>query len=123
MSRINTGGVIKRGPVAGLIINTSQTILNVPVLGTRMQAELAARNLPDVGGAAIGILVAMCFGLGLLMVWLYTAVRPRLGPGPKTAVCVGLLVWTLIYLWGASARQRWGSSPGTGDHRHGMGIG
>ena len=100
MNHINTGGVIKGGLVAGLIINISQTILNVPVLGTRMEAELAARNLADVEGATVAIFVAMCFVLGLLMVWLYAAVRPRLGPGPKTAVCVGLVVWTLIYLWG-----------------------
>ena len=74
MSRINTGGVIKGGLVAGLIINISQTILNVPVLGPMMQAELAARNLPEVTGAAIGIFVVMCFVLGLLLVWLYAAV-------------------------------------------------
>ena len=100
MSEINTVGVIKGGLVAGLIINISQTILNVPVVGPRMEAELAARNLPDVGGAAVATFVVMCFVLGLLMVWLYAAVRPRLGPGPKTAACVGSVVWTLIYLWG-----------------------
>lgn len=99
MDRINTGGVIKGGLVAGLIINLSQTILNVPVLGARMQSELAARNLPAVEGGAIAVFVVMCFGLGLLMIWLYAAVRPRLGPGPNTAVCVGLVVWTLIYIW------------------------
>ena len=108
MSRINTGGVIKGGLVAGLIINISQTILNVPVLGPRMQAELAARNLPEVTGAAIGIFVVMCFVLGLLLVWLYAAVRPRLGPGPRTAVCVGLVVWTLIYLWGGIGQATMG---------------
>jgi hypothetical protein len=30
---INTGGVIKGGLVAGLIINIGETILNIPVLG------------------------------------------------------------------------------------------
>lgn len=101
MNRINTGGVIAGGLVAGLIINISQTILNMPVVGARMQAELAARNLPNVEGAAIGIFVALCFVLGLVTVWLYAAVRPRLGPGPKTAACVGLVIWTLIHFWGA----------------------
>src|SRR5260370_32663029 len=30
---------------------------------------------------------------GVLMVWLYAAIRPRYGAGPKTAVCAGLAVW------------------------------
>jgi hypothetical protein len=49
---------------------------------------LQARNLPPVGGGAIAYFVVMCFLLGILMVWLYAAVRPRLGPDPKTG-CPG----------------------------------
>lgn len=100
MDRINTAGVIKGGLVAGLIINISQTLLNIPVAGAQMDAALAARNLPTIEGPAIAIFVGMCFALGVLMIWLYAAVRPRLRPGPKTAACVGLVVWTLIHLWG-----------------------
>jgi hypothetical protein len=97
---INTAGVIKGGLVAGLIINISQTLLNVPVLGPQMEARMAALNLPPVGGSTIAVFVVMSFVLGILMVWLYAAVRPRLGPGPATATCVGLLIWTFIHLWG-----------------------
>jgi len=100
MAGINTAGVIKGGIVAGIIINISQSVLNVAVIGEQMEAALAARNLPPVGGSAIAVFIAMCFVLGLLMIWLYAAVRPRLGPGPQTAACVGLVVWTLIHLWG-----------------------
>ena len=51
MSRINTGGVIKGGLVAGLIINISQTILNVPVLGpsTDIPVQRQAGVGPEVG--------------------------------------------------------------------------
>ena len=98
---INTGSVIKGGLVAGLVINISETILNVLVVEERMIAELAARNLPDIGNAAIGIFVAMCFALGVITVWLYAAIRPRFGAGPGTAVCAGLLVWGLAFLWPA----------------------
>jgi hypothetical protein len=108
---INTAGVIKGGLVAGLIINISQTVLNIPVVGAQMEAALAARNLPDVGGAAVGIFVALCFALGLLMVWLYAAVRPRLGPGPQTAACVGLVIWFLIHIWGALGAGAMGFFP------------
>lgn len=31
--------------------------------------------------------------IGLLLVWLYAAMRPRFGPGPKTAILAALVVW------------------------------
>jgi hypothetical protein len=39
------------------------------------------------------------FVLGIASVWLYAAIRPRYGAGPKTAVCAGLAVWILAHLW------------------------
>jgi hypothetical protein len=100
MSGINIGRVVGGGLVAGLVMNISQSILNVPVLGAEMDAELAALNLPAPGGGAIGIFVLMGFLLGILTVWLYAAVRPRLGPGPRTAVIVGLVIWATAYFYG-----------------------
>jgi hypothetical protein len=32
---------------------------------------------------------------------MYAAIRPRIGPGPKTAICAGLLVWAFSYLYAA----------------------
>jgi hypothetical protein len=96
---INTGSVIKGGLVSGLIINIGETILNIPVLGDRMAAEAAARNLPPFDNALIPVFVVMCFGLGLFLIWLYAAIRPRLGAGPQTAACAGLIVWGLAWLW------------------------
>ncbi len=55
MSQINVGGVLKGGVAAGLIMNISEFILNVPIAGAQMEAELAARNLPPVGTAAIAV--------------------------------------------------------------------
>ncbi|MBY0493183.1 MAG: hypothetical protein K2Y23_03095 [Cyanobacteria bacterium] len=37
--------------------------------------------------------------LGIATVWLYAAIRPRLGPGPKTAIVAGVFVWALSYLY------------------------
>jgi len=96
---INPVGVIKGGLVAGLIINVCEFLLNVPVAGARMDQEIAARNLPPMAPSTIGLFVVMCFGLGLLLVWLYAAIRSRFGPGLGTAMRAGLIVWTLAYLW------------------------
>src|SRR5207302_10787264 len=40
------------------------------------------------------------FGLGSGGGWRYGAIRPRYGAGPKTAVCGGLVAWTLAYFLG-----------------------
>ena len=47
-------------------------------------------------GSDIGIFVAMTFVLGILLVWLYAAIRSRYGPGPKAAVVAGLFGWVLL---------------------------
>jgi len=99
VASINTRGLIVGGLVAGLIINISEYVLNEPVLGADMMAAMTAHNLPPIGGSAIAVFVTLSFALGLLLVWLYAAVRPRFGPGPKTAVIAAVVVWFLAYFW------------------------
>jgi hypothetical protein len=102
MGRINLAGVLKGGLAAAVIMNISEFILNVPVAGAQMATELSARNLPAAdGGAQIAVFVGLTAMLGFITVWLYAAMRPRLGPGPKTAMCAGLTVWTCSYLYSA----------------------
>jgi hypothetical protein len=45
------------------------------------------------------VAVLLTFILGIVIVWMYAAMRPRLGPGPKTALCAGLLAWFGIYVY------------------------
>src|SRR5262245_1104086 len=96
---INSKGVLVGGLVAGLIINISESILNVPVLGAQMEAALKQRNLPPISGTAIAFFIIMGFIMGCLLVWLYAAVRPRFGPGPKAAIAVAAIVWLLGYFF------------------------
>jgi len=99
MSQINIGGVLKGGLAAGLIMNISEFILNVPVAGAQMDAELLSHNLPPVANGAIVVFTALTFLVGIATVWLYAAIRPRLGPGPKTAIVAGVIVWALTYAY------------------------
>lgn len=98
MGQVNWSRVILGGLVAGLVMNVSQFIMTVPVLGTQMQAELSKRTLPPMGGRAMTFYIIMDFIVGILTVWLYAAIRPRYGPGPKTAIYAGLIVWFLAYV-------------------------
>lgn len=82
------------GLVAGLIIVLSAGLM-VPVVGTEMDGVLRDRGLPPLGTSAIVYFPLLSIALGLLMVWLYAAVLPRLGPGPRTAAVVAVVVWFL----------------------------
>lgn len=39
------------------------------------------------------VFLALNLVIGLWMMWLYAAIRPRYGPGPKTAAVAGFSLW------------------------------
>ena len=53
MGRINVGRVVLGGLLAGLVINISETVLNLLVVAQAMEESLRARNLPALGGGPI----------------------------------------------------------------------
>jgi hypothetical protein len=46
-------------------------------------------------GANMALHVLLGFAYGFVALWLYAAIRPRFGAGPKTALYAGLGVWVL----------------------------
>jgi len=36
---------------------------------------------------------------GIIITWTYAAMRPRFGPGPKTALLAGLVIWLVGWAW------------------------
>ena len=95
MGSINAGRVILGGLLAGLVVNIGETILNLVVVAQAMEGALRARNLPPVGGSAIAGFIALTFLQGIVIVWLYAAIRPRFGAGVRTAAIAGIAVWFL----------------------------
>jgi hypothetical protein len=98
MQRIDRGRVVLGGLVAGLVFNVGEALLNAVVLAAPMAEIATAHDLRQPTGADIALFVALGFLLGLLAVWLYAAVRPRLGAGAKTAAIVGAALWVPAYL-------------------------
>ena len=96
MAHTNRGRVILGGLLAGLVINIVEFITNGVVLreawGQAMQALGKAAQL-SVGG--IVIFNIWGFLLGIAAVWLYAAIRPRYGAGPKSAIRAGLFTWAV----------------------------
>ena len=111
MGKINVAKVVIGGLLAGLVVNVSETILNMVVVSSDMEAFLQARNLPALGGSAIGGFIVLAFVAGIATIWLYAAIRPRFGPGPGTAATAGLAVWFFAYLYPGIANGLMGMYP------------
>lgn len=107
MNRINWGRVIAGGLGAGVVLNLGEWLLHDVILADRMEASAAEMGLGPPTGSDIGIFVAMAFGLGILLVWLYAAIRPRYGPGPKAAILAGFFAWILLYLFWYAYNIAW----------------
>ena len=112
MGRINTKSVVVGGLIAGLVINISESILNIPVMGAELEASLKVLNLPPVAGGAVAVFIVGGFALGLVLVWLYAAIRPRFGAGPKTAFISAVVLWFLAYFWPSLGLGLMGYMPG-----------
>lgn len=112
MSGINLGRVLLGGLLAGVVINISESILNLVVVGNQMNEAVARLNLPPIGGAAIGAFTVLGFALGIALIWLYAAIRPRYGAGPSTALCAGSAVFFFAYLYPSLGMLFMGMFPG-----------
>lgn len=99
MKGIDVGRVVLGGLLAGLVIDIGESVLNGWLLAADMEAAMARLNLPPIGGSAIATFVVLGFALGIAMIWLYAAIRPRFGAGVNTALCAGAAVWFFAYLY------------------------
>jgi hypothetical protein len=111
MGKINMGRVILGGLLAGLIINIGESVLNGMILAKDLEDVMRSLNKPAITGSAIAVFVMLGFVLGIIIIWIYAAIRPRFGPGPKTAVCAGLTAWALAYLYAAVGQAPIGLFP------------
>jgi hypothetical protein len=89
--------VILGGLVAGAIINIFEWVINGVILAEDMEAAIRALG-KHMGGDELVVFSVWGFLVGIFAVWLYAAIRPRYGAGPKTAACAGAAVWGLGYL-------------------------
>ena len=98
MGRINVGRVILGGLLAGLVMTVSEYILNTYVTAAETSAIMQRLGLPQIGTSQIIGFVVLTFVLGIVLIWLYAAMRPRFGAGVKTAIIAAVAVWVLAML-------------------------
>src|SRR5688572_10818413 len=97
---MNYGRVILGGLVAGLIMNAGEFLLNAVILHKTMIEWAGLHNFPpEPAPLFLPVAVGLTFVLGIVMVWLYALIRPRMGPGPKTAIVAALVLWFAVYVY------------------------
>jgi hypothetical protein len=100
---INTSKVVVAGLAAGVVANIVGFVGFGILLAGRMEAEYVAvaPALQGRGGGsgAMAATIISQFVVGILLVWLYAAMRPRFGPGMTTATYAALVVWLCGFLF------------------------
>jgi len=95
---INTSKVIVGGIVGGIVANVIDFVGNSFILGGMHQAEMTKLNpalaVAPTGGQIAGFVVFDIIWI-MTAVWIYAAIRPRFGPGPKTAVYAAVAAWLI----------------------------
>lgn len=105
---INRQKLLVGGLAAGLVLNVIDFLIHTVLLAERMRADGNAfkagfgDQMATMEGSQIAMYVFFDFIIGLLLVWTYAAIRPRFGPGVRTAGYVGLLffVFGMILTYG-----------------------
>ncbi len=113
MGKISWNGVILGGILAGIIIDVVEYVLHGVVLNAQWRQAMQDLDRPlqeTVGSMVFYVLLGVAYGI--VAVWLYAAIRPRYGAGPKTALEAGFGVWLLGYLLPAVSWVPMGLFPG-----------
>ena len=93
MAGINRGRWFLGGLAAGVVMNVI-TLLSADLYLEEMMAILRTHEFaPPRGAAPMAVYFLMRFTWGFVAVWIYALARTRYGPGPKTAVFVGVTYW------------------------------
>jgi hypothetical protein len=96
VSRVNGGKLVAGGILAGVVMNICDYVSNNFILATDWEHIARIRNvdMADMSSpSALVTYVVVDLLLGLLVVWTYAAIRPRLGQGPGTAIVAGFMVF------------------------------
>lgn len=97
MSGINTRRLMLAGLVAGILDNVLDGVIGAFFLSGDFNEILTRLNV-DQGSfrSSVWIIILGDLLYGFLLVFTYVAMRPRFGPGPKTAVISALSIWSVM---------------------------
>jgi hypothetical protein len=88
--------------LGGLLAGLASNVLGIASAHFLFAADVEAllRRLGvTLGGGTAALHVGMRFAVGVGVVWLYAAIRPRFGAGPRTAMRAGLAMWLATFVF------------------------
>jgi hypothetical protein len=96
MPKLNIGRVLGGGLVAGLVLFLVTGVVNGALMATDLRAwaqDMGAHLQPPPPPVQMSLWALMCAAYGIGSVWIYAAIRPCFGAGPKTALLAGGCTW------------------------------
>ena len=102
MSNVNWGRFVLGALIVTAICFVSDAFLHQRVVAEQWQAVIAAlgATVPEHAGFSMIWFVVFEAGRGFLAMYVYVLLRPRLGPGVKTATWAGVVTWVAFSLTG-----------------------
>jgi hypothetical protein len=108
---MNYARILIGGLVCGLVLSIGEFLLNAVILAKQMEEFFRKCGMAPPSTQGLVVLFVMIFLMGIFIVYLYAAIRPRYGPGPKTAICAALLAWFCVYFYGNAVALALGIIP------------
>jgi hypothetical protein len=94
MSGINLKRLLLSAVAAGFVIWLIEGAGAVMLYMEIMEARLAELGLSmQMSGSVMAITIGVSLITGFSIMFFYAAVRPRFGPGPRTAILVAVVLW------------------------------
>ncbi len=95
MGKINWSRLILGGIVAGIVADVLGYLVDGVMLAPRWAAGMQALGHSEFSPNQWIWFNLLGLVSGIVAVWIYAAIRPRFGAGPRTAIYAGLAVWVV----------------------------
>ncbi|MGO9319117.1 MAG: hypothetical protein ACLP1U_15035 [Terracidiphilus sp.] len=95
MGKINLGRVLIGGIVGGIVYDILSFLVDGVLLAHRWADGMKALGHAEFTSNQIIEFNVLGLVFGIVLVWIYAAIRPRFGAGVMTAICAGVAVWVV----------------------------
>ena len=95
MGRINIGRLLLAGIVAGIVSDALGYLVDGVLLAQRWADEMLGLGRSEFSFEQIIWFNVLGLVGGILLIWVYAAMRPRFGAGVGTALIAGVSVWLI----------------------------
>jgi hypothetical protein len=96
--RVNIRRIVLGGLAAGVVMNVLDFVTNAVLFKQAWAEAYAALKLAPSDAAVGAFWTAFDLVSGVVIAFLYAAMRPRFGAGPRTALVAGFTQWLLVHM-------------------------